>query len=129
MEITFYNYGGYSNKLNKTLSNGYTVTGNFNISYDTSDCIIKIAGISDFNYNYCYVKETNRYYFVTVNDLHRNNILFLHLHIDVLQTYAEKINNAKIRLSDDKTNATLTFNSEKIVNDDFINIMVTIGGV
>lgn len=128
MNIVFYNYNGYTNKLNKVLSDGFTVTGNFNIDYNTSDTVIKIANIETFNYNYCYVEDTNKYYFVEVKNINRNNILFLNLHIDVLQTYREKINNAKIRLANNKTNTSKVFNSEKIINDDFVNIMVTLGG-
>lgn len=131
MDIIFYHYNGYTNKLNKTLSDGLTITGNFNLDYNTSDCVIKIVteNAGTFNYNYCYVKDTNRYYFVTVNNINRTGIVFLSLHIDVLQTYREQINKAKVRLSDTKTNNNLVFKSPKIVNNNFVNILVTLGGV
>lgn len=129
MKLVFYNYRGYTNKLNKALADGVTIEGNFNMNYDTSDCTIKIAHIDNFNYNYCFVEDTGRYYFVEVKDINRNGILFLHLHIDVLQTYAEKIRNSKIRLSDSKTNTERMFESDDIVNKDYVNVMVTLGGV
>lgn len=131
MDIIFYNYNGHPNKLNKILETGVTISGNFNMDYDTSDCLLKIT-ISDtanFNYNYCYVPSTNRYYFVTIKNINRVGIVYLSLHIDVLQTYRTQILNAKIRLSDTKTNNNLVFKSEKIINNDFVNILVTLGGV
>lgn len=131
MDIVFYNYNDHPNKLNKTLGTGVTISGNFNMDYDTSDTLLKITipDIANFNYNYCYVPLTGRYYFVTVKNINRVGIVFLSLHIDVLQTYKTQILNAKIRLTDTKTNNNLIFKSQKIVNNDFVNILVTLGGV
>lgn len=129
MNIIFYNYNGYSNKLNKTLTGGDTLSGDFNINYDTSDTVIKLRISNDFNYNYCYIPSLERYYFVTVKEIYRNGIVLLSLHIDVLQTYKEKILAASIRLADEKTQETKIFTSDDIVNGSFVNVMVTLGGV
>lgn len=128
MDIIFYKYIGYTNQLNKTLENELTITGNFNINFDTRDTIIRIQGYNDFEYNYCYIPNINRYYFITNTDIRRNSIVFLSLHIDVLQTYKQEILNSKIRLENENTNNILTFQSEKIVNDNSSMILITIGG-
>lgn len=128
MDIIFYKYIGYTNQLNKTLENGLTITGNFNINFDTRDTIIRLQGYNDFEYNYCYIPNINKYYFITNTDIRRNGITFLSLHIDVLQTYKQDILNSKIRLENENTNNILTFQSEKIINDTSNMILITIGG-
>lgn len=128
MDIIFYKYSGYTNQLNKTLENGLTITGNFNINFDTRDTIIRIQGYNDFEYNYCYIPSVNRYYFITNIDIRRNTITYLSLHIDVLQTYKQEILSSKIRLEKENTNNVLTFQSEKIINDVSNMILITIGG-
>lgn len=129
MIILFTNYSGYANQLNKKISSDtLNIDGNFNIDYNTRDTTIKLQGYNDFNYNYCYIPNLKRYYFVTNNSIRRNNIIFLSLHIDVLETYKKQILNSKIRLKNNSVDNTTIFESEKIVNDEFVNIMVTLGG-
>lgn len=128
MDIIFYKYIGYTNQLNKTLENGLTITGNFNINFDTRNTILRLQGYNTFDYNYCYIPNVNRYFFITNVDIRRNGIVFLTLHIDVIQTYKQELLNSKIRLESDNTNNTLTFKSDNIVNSDSNMILVTIGG-
>lgn len=129
MIINFTNYNGYSNQLNKNISeNVLSINGNYNINYNTRDTIIKLQGYNEFNYNYCYVPNLDIYYFIVNTDIRRNGIVFLTLHIDVLQTYKEQILKAKIRLKNNSVDNTTVFESKKIVNDDFINVLVTLGG-
>lgn len=128
MDIIFYKYIGYTNQLNKTLENGLTITGNFNINFDTRNTVLRLQGYNRFDYNYCYIPNVNRYFFITNVDIRRNGIVFLTLHIDVIQTYKQELLNSKIRLESDNTNNTLTFKSDNIVNSDSNMILVTIGG-
>lgn len=126
--LVFYKYDGKPNVLKKTLTDGLEIRGDFNISFDTSDSTLRIVVSNDFDYNYVYIKETGRYYFITRKTIQRNGLCFLTIHIDVLMTYQPDILKAKLKLEDEKTNVSTAFNSDDIVNDDFINIMVTLGG-
>lgn len=129
MDIIFYKYSGYSNQLNKNFSDDtLTITGDFNIDFNTRDTTVKLQGYNDFDYNYCYIPSIKRYFFITNCNIRRNGIVFITLHVDVLQTYKEQINNAKIRLKNNSTDNTTVFKSVDIVNDDFTTIMVALGG-
>lgn len=129
MDIIFYKYSGYNNQLNKKFGDDtLTVTGDFNIDFNTRDTTIKLQGYSDFDYNYCYIPNVKRYFFITNCNIRRNGIVFMSLHIDVLQTYKEQINNAKIRLKNNSTDNTTVFRSDDIVSDSFNTIMITLGG-
>lgn len=130
MDVTlvFYKYEGKPNVLKKVLTDGSEITGNFNISFDTSETVLRLVVPNDFDFNYVYIKETGRYYFITQKTIQRNGICFLTIHIDVLMTYQSDILKSKLRLEDEKTNVSTGFNSGDIVNDDYINVMVTLGG-
>lgn len=45
------------------------------------------------NYNYIYISEFKRYYFITNMSLDKANNMIIKTHIDVLKTYAESIPN------------------------------------
>lgn len=91
LQLTFYNYKGLKNALMKTLEDGVTIECNFNIDYDTVHPTIKLVLPDKFDYNYCYIPEINKYYFVDAVSIKRNNFYEISLTEDVLQTYSEFI--------------------------------------
>lgn len=129
MIIDFTNYSGYSNQLNKKIDDKMlSIDGNFNINYNTRDTTIKLQGYNEFNYNYCYIPDLNIYYFITNSDIRRNGLVYITLHIDVLQTYKEQILKSKIRLKNNSVDNETIFESEQITTDNFINVLVSLGG-
>lgn len=86
--ITFYNYSGLPNAINKTLENGTTIACNFNIGYNEIHPKIKIVA-DNFNYNYCFIESTGKYYFIDSVTITRNQFYELELTEDVLQTYKD----------------------------------------
>lgn len=93
MDITFYNYTGEKNRLNKDLSTSENVVISncaFNTEYNIINPRVKIAGAVDMTaYNYCFAN--NLYYFVDSIEIHRNGFYILKMSLDVLMTYKDLI--------------------------------------
>ena len=53
--------------------------------------VIRLKHTGTFNYNYCFVRELNRYYFITSYNVIDNTQIELRLRIDVLKTYEDAI--------------------------------------
>ena len=53
--------------------------------------VIRLKHTGTFNYNYCFVRELNRYYFITGYTVIDNTQIELRLRIDVLKTYEDAI--------------------------------------
>lgn len=68
-------------------ANPLTIEGSFNDEVDILNPSIVIHLTSYPDYNYCYIPQLNRYYFITDIKCFRNDLYILQLHIDVLFTY------------------------------------------
>ena len=95
MTVIFYKYNGIKNKINKTLENGLTVNdvvvrNDFDIT--AFELLIKN---SDFNseYNYCYIQDLGRYYFIESVEKMNGTIFKIRLTVDVLKTFSTQIEN------------------------------------
>lgn len=95
MELTLYQNISEQNKLDKTLNNPLKLTGTVR-GVDNVNIISPIISISNIDeqittYNYAYIKEFNRYYFINNIRSLRNDLWLLELDIDVLTTYKDQI--------------------------------------
>ena len=95
MTVIFYKYNDIKNKINKTLSGGLTVNdvviqNDFDIT--VFDLLIKN---SDFNseYNYCYIQDLGRYYFIESVEKMNGSIYKIRLTVDVLKSFSTQIEN------------------------------------
>ena len=95
MTVIFYRYNDIKNKINKTLSGGLTVNdvviqNDFDIT--VFDLLIKN---SDFNseYNYCYIQDLGRYYFIESVEKMNGTIYKIRLTVDVLKSFSTQIEN------------------------------------
>lgn len=93
MNITFYSTTDERNRVNKTLNNPIKYEGVFTLAYNLINPTLKIVTNSEFTSNYCYIQETNRYYFVDHISIRRDTFIEIYLTLDVLMTYKEKILN------------------------------------
>lgn len=90
----FYNIFDRENVLDKNLDvsretiNGLLFGGFKNIYPN-----LKIKATENFKYNYCYIEDLNKYYFVKNINRIDNNYLMIDLKLDVLQTYKDIILN------------------------------------
>lgn len=95
MTVIFYKYNDIKNKINKTLSGGLTVNdvimhNDFDIT--AFELLIKN---SDFNseYNYCYIQDLGRYYFIESVEKMNGTIYKIRLSVDVLKSFSTQIEN------------------------------------
>lgn len=94
MTIIFYKTLSKPNEINKVLQNSFTITGSFKTDTDVIKPIIKVLNTTDFNifdYNYCYISELKRYYFVEDITILADKLFFISLSLDVLYTYKNAI--------------------------------------
>ena len=96
MKISFYKYNGVKKKIDKPLSEPLIIE---NVvvknNYELSNLELQLinSNLSD-DYNYCYIHDLNRFYFVEKITHCNGNIKTFHIKCDVLKTYANEIKNA-----------------------------------
>lgn len=115
MSITLYKYTAENNVVDKasyltqygndpligTIRQGISVLDP-KIEIHTDADLIKAYGTS---FNYVYITDTNRYYYVTNVDTSAQGLFILSLHEDVLYTWKNSINGTKAII--DRTQSTL----------------------
>lgn len=99
MTIKLYKYNGDSRKVNKTLNSVQTISNaNVITSMNIIDPVIVLDMDMAFDaigsFNYIYIADLKRYYFVTNIEILENGFLKVYCHIDVLKTYATDILNS-----------------------------------
>lgn len=88
-----YNITERRDKLNKTLPssgvNYLQVTGTFRdpVSYTDPEILFEYTGTGRFTYNYAFILDLGRYYFITAVEAEGPTLYRLRLHVDVLMTY------------------------------------------
>ena len=94
MTITLYNCTDSANRIDKTVGEGLTVTGVMKNSLDIYNISVDIqTPVETFKYNYCYVQELARYYFIQTPVIAPNGIMTLPLVCDVLMSFKSTIEN------------------------------------
>ena len=95
MTVIFYKYVGIKNKINKTLENGLTVNdviirNDFDIT--AFELLIKDTNFNS-EYNYCYIQDLGRYYFIESVERMNGTIYKIRLSVDVLKSFSTQIEN------------------------------------
>ena len=91
MNITLYTTTSENNRVDKQLRNPISMTGKLKEESNVIDPVIlfEVGNIS--GYNYCYIEDFGRYYFITEITSVRNGLWKVSLHVDVLFTYRTQI--------------------------------------
>ena len=99
MTIDFYKVNDVKNKINKTLSVPYTISNVFFKSGNV-DIVNPFLRLSRdiTQYNYCFIRELNRFYFIDDVVIENNGIKNYKLTIDVLMSYKNEIMNNKTHI-------------------------------
>lgn len=100
MEIILYGNQSEKNKLNKLLITPYTLTGTLKQECSISNPVFMINDENPTGYNYAYIPEFNRYYYISDMVSVRNDLWRLHLSVDVLMSFKDYIVNIPVILSD-----------------------------
>lgn len=92
LTVTLYNSASPVEKIGKTLTSGGTYSCSLK---DTTSILnpVLIIRTSDpvYNYNYLYIQEFGRYYFINDIKSVNNNVWEISAHVDVLETYKSAI--------------------------------------
>lgn len=91
MTITLYKNESEKNKINKTLTTVDALTGTLRDSSSIINPEIVIEYDNPTGFNYCYIDEFDRYYFVTNITVINNKLLKLSLKVDVLESFKTSI--------------------------------------
>ena len=91
MEIKLYKTSSPRKKLVKELSDSITLTGTLRGQSSVMSPSLQIQDMSVIGYNYCYIPDFGRYYYINGINALRANLFELSLGIDVLMTYAAAI--------------------------------------
>lgn len=94
MVITFYNNISEKNVIRKTINNALTISGTLRESTSVTNPVITIESpITIVGYNYCYIPDFSRYYYVVDVKSMRNNLWAVTLRVDVLMSFQNDIFN------------------------------------
>lgn len=96
MICTFYSVNDDKRKINKTLTNSHQATCDIINSTTIINPII-VVDSQYINYNYVYINDLNRYYFVD-NITISNNMIVMQLNVDVLYTYRNEIKSMPVHI-------------------------------
>ena len=91
MEIKLYKTSSPRKKLVKDLTDGITLTGTLRGQSSVMSPSLQIQDIAVIGYNYCYIPDFGRYYYINGINALRANLFELSLGVDVLMTYASAI--------------------------------------
>lgn len=92
MTITLYKNNSERNCVNKVLSNMLTYTGTLRDATSIKAPVINIAANANIiNYNYAFITEFNRYYFITDIKSVRNGVWEISFLCDVLMSFKDDI--------------------------------------
>lgn len=91
MEIKLFKTLSPRKKLVKELTDGITLTGTLRGQSSVMSPSLQIQDIAVIGYNYCYIPDFGRYYYINEINALRTNLFELSLGIDVLMTYASEI--------------------------------------
>ena len=90
IKIKTFIYNGKPNAVNKTLQENEEYTGVLNATFNVLTPVVRFRTRTPVSFNYVFIESLNRYYFVSEFN-QDGDICTVHLRVDVLQTYKEKI--------------------------------------
>lgn len=100
MDITFYINNSEKNKISKNLTNDTHISGTLRNETGVMNPVILIHSVNPTKFNYVYIPEFNRYYFITDMVSIRTDIWQVKLHVDVLMSFKDSLKNVKVILND-----------------------------
>jgi hypothetical protein len=100
MEIVLYVTGSESNALDKVLQNSYELQGSLRSESSIINPTFLVQANNITQYNYCFIPDFNRYYFITDIVSIRTNLWRVSCRVDVLMSFKTQILNLDVTISD-----------------------------
>lgn len=100
MEIVLYVTGNEPNALDKVLQNSYELQGSLRSESSVINPTFVIQANNITQYNYCFIPDFNRYYFITDIVSIRTNLWRVSCRVDVLMSFKAQILNLDVTISD-----------------------------
>lgn len=91
MEMVLYNTTSSNNTINKVLTNGKNINIKFKDIANVINPIVKLSTQEPFNFNYGYIPDFKRFYFIEDIEINPNNFYTIRLRCDVLESYKNDI--------------------------------------
>lgn len=104
MNIILYTNVSEKNKIGKTLQNETTISGSLRSDTSIIDPAIIIYHDNPAIFNYAYIPEFNRYYFINNIECFRTGVWRLSMHVDVLESFKTELENIDIIVADSTDN-------------------------
>lgn len=98
MNIILYVNNSEKNKIGKNLTNDFSLSGTLRDVTNIINPVILIELNEIGNYNYCYIPNFNRYYFITDITVIRTGLFAISLMVDVLESFKIEIKNLSVIL-------------------------------
>ena len=121
MNIVLLQSTAENNRVDKTnfLSNSLTLNGNLRNESSVIDPVILISHTNPTGYNYMYISEFSRYYFIKDIESIRTGIWKLSAHVDVLYSFKDAIMNCRgiVSKTDLNTFANKFYNDGSFVTE------------
>lgn len=101
MEIILYTTGSERHAIQKNLQNAIEFVGSLRGESSVVSPTILIEMTNPSQYNYCFIPEFNRYYFITDITSVRTNLWRISCSVDVLMSYQAQLLNLDVIVSAD----------------------------
>ena len=131
LNVTLMNNSSPVEQIGKVLTSGPSTSCTLKENTSVLKPVIIIrSGDNIFSYNYMYIQEFGRYYFIDDIISVNNNLWEIHAHVDVLETYANAIlsNSAVVRRQANQYNLYLDDPEFKTYNTETIQTLKFKGG-
>lgn len=123
MQISLFTCECEHNRINKAsaIYNRHAMNGNLktNTSIINPVILVKKTNPAIYNYNYMYIDEFKRFYFITDIVNVRNDLWEIHAHVDVLNSFKNDILKSQVIIekSEKSNNANMYYNDGSYVTD------------
>lgn len=114
MNITLYVNNSEKNKIGKNLTNDFSLSGTLRDATNIINPIILLELNEISNYNYCYIPNFNRYYFITDITVIRTGLYAISLLVDVLESFKTDIKNISVILLNTQNVGSSTYLSSPV---------------
>lgn len=122
MNIEFYTIQDDARKIVKTLGTATTVSGTLRAECSMLNPIIEFEFAGAPEFNYVYIPDFNRYYYITNIESTYNGLWRIHMHVDVLMSWKDELLNTTMIANRQENLINYYLNDNQIPCNSYRNI-------